>query len=156
MCFPVCIEGSLLCPAAAVFPVGRAFLSSWGLPAVQLKQGSGSPVGPLNYYPQVLIHHWHCWILLFCSLQAWGKGKRVEEDQSSSTVVGALEVGMSPQPLCCSSLPFLHLIPSLPLPPPTFCPLKPNQKTEGAMWLNHELFTYKHFIFTFSYKQQSV
>lgn len=88
-----------------------------GLPAVHFKQSSGPPLGQLNDYPQVLIHPWHCWVL---PPQPWVMGW----DQSSSALVGALEMGLSPA--FSSSLPY-----------PTT--LSPNQNTEPGMWRNHKL-----------------
>lgn len=89
----------------------RLLLSIWpgclplqGLPAVYFKQVSGSPLGQLNDYPQVLIHPWHC-----CPAMSPGERGGDLEDQSSGALMGAFEVVLNAQSVFYSSVHTHHL-----------------------------------------------
>ena len=130
MSLPFLLEGSLLSCWPGCLPLQR-------LPAVHFKQVSGSPLGQLNDYPQVLVHPWHC-----CPAMSPGERGGDLEDQSSGALMGAFEVVLNAQSclLLLCTLPTHHLW--------TFCLPEPNQKTEWGVWLNHKSVSWMCFIFT--------
>lgn len=89
MCFLLFLESPLLAPSAPAPLWARLSQLLLGSPAVHFKQGSTSLVSQLSYYPQVLIHLCHCWISPPLALSQVGRGRKLKEDQSGSTIVGA-------------------------------------------------------------------